>query len=317
MGQRRRRARMRWWLRIGFALFAVVVAVMLVGYARAVDWAAVGGALAGYDAMTLLLVSALAASSYLTYAGYDLAARRYTGHALSTLRVLGIGMTTYAFALSLGAVVGGAGFRFRMYAHSGLHVATTSRIVAFSVATNWLGYAALAGVLFASSALVPPPQWGIGMGVLRALGIAMLALAVGYLAACAAWHGRSFHVCGHHFRLPSLPLGMVQVLLAALDWSLMATILYLLLGAAFAWPLVLGTLLLASVATALVHIPAGLGVMEAVFIAVLSDGVPDPRILAALLAWRAVYYLAPLLLATAFYLAFEARGRKSTQVESA
>lgn len=300
-------------LRIGFTLFALVVAVMLVRYARAVDWSAVGAALAGFDAATLLLVSALVVLSYVTYGGYDLAARRYAGHALSTRRVLGIGMTTYAFALSLGALVGGAGFRFRMYAHSGLRAGTISRIVAFSVATNWLGYAALAGVLFASGALVPPPQWGVGMGMLRALGLAMLSLALGYLVACAAWHGRSFHARGHHFRLPSLPLGTLQMLLAALDWSLMAAILYLLLGAAFAWPLVLGTLLLASVATALVHIPAGIGVMEAVFIAVLADGVPDPRILAALLAWRAVYYLAPLLLATGFYLVFEARGQKSTQ----
>lgn len=313
MSPARRRARMRRWLRIGFALFAAVVAAMLVRYASAVDWAAVGAALAGYDATTLALVSALAALSYLTYGSYDLAARRYTGHALSTLRVLGIGMTSYAFALSLGAVVGGAGFRFRMYAHSGLRAGTISRIVAFSVSTNWLGYAALAGALFASGALLPPPQWGVGMGMLRALGIAMLAFSLGYLAACAAWHGRNFHVRGHHFRLPSLPLGTLQVLLAAFDWSLMASILYLLLGAAFAWPLVLGTLLLASVATALVHIPAGIGVMEAVFVAVLAGGVPDPRILAALLAWRAVYYLAPLLLATAFYLAFEARGLKSPQ----
>jgi uncharacterized membrane protein YbhN (UPF0104 family) len=307
----RRRARLRRWLRIGFALFAAVVAVMLVRYARAIDWTAVGAALAGYGATTLLLVSALTALSYLTYGSYDLAARRYTRHALSTSRVLGIGMTVYAFALSLGAVVGGAGFRFRMYAHSGLRAGTISRIVAFSVATNWLGYAALAGVLFASGALVPPPQWGLGTVVLRALGIAMLVFSLGYLAACAAWHGRSFHVRGHHFRLPSLWLGTLQVLLAALDWALMASILYLLLGAAFAWPLVLGTLLLASVATALVHIPAGIGVMEAVFIAVLANGVPDPRILAALLAWRAVYYLAPLLLATAFYLVFEARGGRS------
>jgi uncharacterized membrane protein YbhN (UPF0104 family) len=312
----RRRMRTR-WLRIGFALFAVLVATMLVRYARAVDWSAVGVALAAYDATTLVLVSALAALSYLTYGSYDLAARRYTGHTLSTLRVLGIGMTTYAFALSLGAVVGGAGFRFRMYARSGLRAGTISRIVAFSVATNWLGYAALAGVLFASGVLVPPPQWGLGLGMLRALGIAMLVIAAGYLVACSAWHGRSFHLRGHHFRLPSLALGTLQVLFAALDWSLMATILYLLLGASFDWPLVLGTLLLASVATALVHIPAGIGVMEAVFVAVLANGVPDPRILAALLAWRAVYYLAPLLLATAFYLAFEARGRKSSQVGSA
>jgi uncharacterized membrane protein YbhN (UPF0104 family) len=304
-------------MRIGFALFAAVVAVLLVRYARAVDWAAVATALTGYDATTLLLVSALAVSSYLTYGSYDLAARRYAGHSLSTRRVLGIGMTAYAFALTLGAVVGGAGFRFRMYARSGLRTGTISRIVAFSVATNWLGYAALAGVLFASGALVPPPQWGIGACVLRGLGIAMLALTAGYLAACATWHGRSFHLRGHHFRLPSLPLATLQVLLAALDWSLMATIVHLLLGAAFAWPLVLGTLLLASVATALVHIPAGLGVMEAVFVAVLAGGVPDPRILAALLAWRAVYYLAPLLLAAAFYLGFEARGRRPPRAESA
>lgn len=317
MSTGRRRARMRRWLRAGFVLFAVVVAVMLVRYARAVDWSAVGAALAGYDATTLLLASALSAASYLTYASYDLAARRHAGHALSTLRVLGIGMTTYAFALSLGAVVGGAGFRFRMYSHSGLRVGTITRIVAFSVATNWLGYAALAGVLFASGALVPPPQWGIGTGVLRALGLALLAFVLAYLAACAAWHGRSFHVRGHHFRLPSLPLATLQVLLAAFDWSLMASIVYLLLGTAFAWPLVLGTLLLASVATALVHIPAGIGVMEAVFVAVLAGGAPDPRILAALLAWRAVYYLAPLLLATAFYLGFEARGGKPPQPESA
>jgi uncharacterized membrane protein YbhN (UPF0104 family) len=308
-----RRARRQRLLRMGFALFAVVVAVLLVRYARAIDWAAVGDALAGYDAATLLQVSALTALSYLAYGSYDLAARRYTGHGLSTRRVLGIGMASYAFALSLGAVVGGAGFRFRMYTHSGLRPGTISRIVAFSIATNWLGYAALAGMLFASGALVPPPQWGIGAGVLRAIGGAMLAVTALYLAACARWHGRNFHVRGHHFRLPSLPLGLLQVLLAALDWSLMATILHLLLGMAFGWPLVLGTLLLASVATALVHIPAGLGVAEAVFIAVVGAGVADPRILAALLAWRAVYYLAPLLLATVFYLLFEARGGKPAQ----
>lgn len=307
----RRRARRRWWLRAGCALFAVVVAALLVRHARAVDWPAVGDALADYEAKTLLLVSALAAASYATYGSYDLAARRYAGHALSTRRVLGIGMATYAFALNLGALVGSAGIRFRMYAHSGLRAGTIGRIVAFSVATNWLGYAALAGALFASGALPPPLQWGVSVEATRALGAALLAIAAGYLIACGAWHGRIFRLRGHHFRLPSLPLGILQVLLAALDWSLMATILYLLLGAAFAWPLVLGALLLASVATALAHIPAGIGVMEAVFLATLADGRPDPRILAALLAWRAVYYLGPLLLATAFYLAFEARGGRS------
>lgn len=304
-------SRKRRWMRIGFGLFAVVVAVLLVRYARGVDWAAVGKALAGFDAGTLWLVAGVALLSYLTYGSYDIAARHYTGHGLTTRRVLGIGMTAYAFALCLGATIGSAGFRLRMYAHSGLGIGTVSRIIGFSVATNWLGYAALAGALFATGAIEPPAQWRVGPGWLRVAGFAMLALVAGYLAACSRWHGRVLHVRGHHLRLPTLWLGLVQVSLAALNWALMALMVYVLMDAAHPWALVAGTLLLAAVASAVVHIPAGIGVMEAVFIAVLAGGVPDPGILAALLAWRAIYYLGPLLLATAFYLAFEARGKRS------
>jgi len=249
--------------------------------------------------------------SFLTYGSYDLAARRYTGHPLSTRRVLGIGMTAYAFALCVGAAIGSAGFRLRMYARSGLGIGTISRIIGFSVAGNWLGYATLAGVLFASGAVSPPAQWSFGSSWLRATGVVMLALVAAYLAACVAWHGRVVHVRGHHLRMPSFGLGVLQVALATLNWSLMATMLFFLLGTAHPWPLVAGTLLLAAVASAVVHLPAGIGVMEAVFIAVLAAGVPDARILAALLAWRALYYVAPLVLATAFYLGFEARARRS------
>ena len=53
----------------------------------------------------------------------------------------------------------------------------------------------------------------------------------------------------------------------------------------------------------------------AVFVAVLGPTgmavATEPRLLAALLAYRAVYYLLPLLFALVFYLAFEARRGKS------
>ena len=67
-----------------------------------------------------------------------------------------------------------------------------------------------------------------------------------------------------------------------------------------------------AVATALLHVPAGLGVAEAVFVAVLAGGAPEPRILAALLAWRAAYYLVPLVAAVAFYVGVEARAGAGT-----
>ena len=56
---------------------------------------------------------------------------------------------------------------------------------------------------------------------------------------------------------------------------------------------VLAVLLLAAVAGAVSHVPGGLGVLEAVFIAALGSQVPRPELLAALLAYRCVYYLLP------------------------
>jgi uncharacterized membrane protein YbhN (UPF0104 family) len=313
-------SRRRWVTRVLRAvsvLFLLLVAVVLVRYARTVDWHAVAAALAALPPATLAAVAAITVASYLVYGGYDLAARRYTGHHLSTRRVLAISLSSYAFALNLGALLGGAGLRYRMYARSGLRNGTIGRIVAFVVATNWLGYVALAGVLFAAGTIAAPPgmamsQGAMTPGLLRALGVAMLAVAVAYLAACAAWRGRTFHLRGHHFRWPSPRLGLVQVALAALDWALMGTLLWVLLGPAYPWPLVTATLLLSAVATALLHVPAGLGVAEAVFVAVLAGGTPEPRILAALLAWRAAYYLVPLVAAVAFYAGVEARAGAGT-----
>lgn len=303
-------SRRRWGSRVLRALslpFLLLVAVLLFRYARTIDWHAVAAALAALSPSTLAAVAALTLASYLVYGGYDLAARHYTGHHLSTLRVLAISLSSYAFALNLGALLGGAGLRYRMYARSGLGNGTIARIVAFVVATNWLGYVVLAGVVFAAGTIVAPPGLRFAPGLLRVAGIAMLLLAAGYLAACARWRGRTFHLRGHHFRWPSPRLGLLQAALAALDWALMGTLLWVLLGGAHPWPLVMATLLLSAVATALLHVPAGLGVAEAVFVAVLAGGAPEPHILAALLAWRAAYYLLPLVAAVAFYAGVEAR----------
>jgi len=69
-------------------------------------------------------------------------------------------------------------------------------------------------------------------------------------------------------------------------------------------------LLVSSIAGVIVHIPAGIGVLEAVFIAMLSgEEISRGAIIAALLAYRALYYFLPLLLATIGYLILESRAK--------
>jgi hypothetical protein len=77
---------------------------------------------------------------------------------------------------------------------------------------------------------------------------------------------------------------------------------------------VLSVFLVAAVAGVLTHVPAGLGVLEAVFMALLSQRIAAAELLAALLAYRALYYLVPLAVAVPILLLIEAgAGRSAAQ----
>jgi len=309
-------ARHRWRRvrRVAFYAFLALVAFLLLRYARSVDWAAVGATLAGYGPGTLAVAVAITLASYLLYSCYDLAAKRYAHHDLPAPKIMGIAMVAYAFSLNVGALFGGAGFRYRLYSHAGLGLGTISRVVAFSIGTNWMGYLLLGGALFASGRVRPPPDWPVTGERLPWLGAAMLAAVAVYLIGCRLTHGRVFHVRGHHFRLPSVPLASLQLALAATNWALMAALLFVLMPGVLTpsgvpYTAVLGALLIAAIASAIAHIPAGIGVLEAVFIALLGHEVPQPQMLAALLAYRACYYLGPLLVAIVGYALLETRRR--------
>ncbi|OSN07991.1 hypothetical protein AU510_05210 [Lonsdalea britannica] len=75
--------------------------------------------------------------------------------------------------------------------------------------------------------------------------------------------------------------------------------------------MVFGVLLIASIACLVANVPAGIGVLEAIFMALLA-GRPftHGEIIAALLAYRALYYIAPLIVALGPYLWLEGRAKK-------
>jgi hypothetical protein len=64
------------------------------------------------------------------------------------------------------------------------------------------------------------------------------------------------------------------------------------------------------VAGVVTHVPANLGVMEAVVVATLGARLTVPELLAAMLAYRATYYLLPLSLALPAYGLIESAARR-------
>src|SRR3970282_2362866 len=145
----------------------LLVAGLLLPYARAVDWSEVGASIAAYPPPRLALAAAAALLAYLVYCHLDVLARAHTGHLLGYWRVLGISLVCYAFNLNLGGMVGGIGFRYRLYSHAGLRMATISRIVVFVIGGNWAGVLLLAGLALALAPLALRAGWGSGARALR------------------------------------------------------------------------------------------------------------------------------------------------------
>jgi uncharacterized membrane protein YbhN (UPF0104 family) len=299
------------WLKRGAAaVFFVLVASLLVSRARTIDWGAVFLSLQQYPPAAVWGAVALAVASLLLYSCFDLLGRRYTGHTLGAPTVMTITFISYAFNLNLGSLVGGVAFRYRLYSRLGLRTGVIARIMSLSMLANWMGYVLLAGLVFSLQPLRLPASWPIDAVHLRLIGLALLAAAAAYLGVCAFSRQRTLQVRGHTIDLPTLRMAGLQLLMGAGNWLLMAAIIYVLLQQRIAFSAVLGALLLAAVAGVITRIPAGLGVLEAVFVALLSQQMPRHELLAALVAYRLIYFIAPLGVASLVYLAMEARARQ-------
>jgi uncharacterized membrane protein YbhN (UPF0104 family) len=315
---RRLRDRAWWpWLKRGLTLiFFVAVGALMWRYAQRIDWNEVWTSLRDMPRTALVVAIALGVLSHLLYSCFDLLGRRYTGHKLGTPTVMMISFISYAFNLTIGSLVGGVGFRYRLYSQAGLDSGVITRIVSMSMLTNWLGYKLLAGLLFIFHPLALPPSWHMGNHGLQWVGFGLVAISIAYIASCVRMGGHRWVVRGHELYLPPWRMAILQMAISAANWMLMAGIVYVLLQQKVAYTDVLTVLLVGAIAGVVAHVPGGLGVFEFVFIALLGHVVPESHLIAALLGYRAIYYLGPTLLAAVLYVGFELKARRQPQDKS-
>lgn len=304
----------RKWVKPVLTLFfLLLVPALLYMMARNLDWNEVKQSLQAYSTGTLLLGLVLALCSYGVFSAYDLLARSYTGHKLPARQVLPVAFVCYAFNLNFTTWVGGVALRYRLYKRLGLDTATVTKIITLGIITNWVGYMVLAGAVFAFRLVKLPENWVLGVTGLQLIGVLLLLLAAGYVYACGFAKRRTWTWREHEVTLPSLRLALIQVGLGATNWALMAALIFWLLPPALFYPSILGILLISCMAGVIAHIPAGLGVLEAVFLALLHGQLGQGTLVAALLGYRTLYFLIPLLLAVITYLVLEKRAKAMRQ----
>ncbi|KRE02550.1 hypothetical protein ASE61_14805 [Bosea sp. Root670] len=229
---------------------------------------------------------------------------------------------TYALSHNIGASVFSGGMvRYRAYTAKGLTAAEVAVLVALCSFTFAFGTIFLMGLVLLYEPQILHPlermsKWfAITDSTARWIGVGMLAFAALYTI--GSWlQFKPLKIGKLEIIYPRLPIVARQYLAAPIELAGAAGIIY------FALPeqgnpgflIVLGAFLLSFSAGLLSQVPGGVGVMEAVFLAVMP-GVPAPAVFAALLIWRLFYLILPLVISLPIVLAFErAQLKRSTRI---
>ena len=276
---------------------------------RGLSIADVGAAFAAISPRRWALAIGATALAYIALAWYDQIALAHLGRRLSWRFVGLVSFTTYALAHNIGAtVLSGALVRYRAYSTKGLGMAEVGVLVAFCSFTFTLGNVSLGGatLLFhpeLARRYVETPDWAG-----RLLGLALIGGPCLYTIG-SLLHFAPLRIRGFELVYPRPPIAARQLLVGPLELIGAAGIVYFALPQAGnpGFAMVLGVFL-ASYTLALVsHAPGGLGVLEYSFLKAMPDA-PPAGLLAALLVFRLLYLILPLLFSLVVVLVFE-RGR--------
>ena len=255
----------------------------------------------------LAILSTLVA--YAALAWYDRIALAHLGFKLSWRFISAVSFTTYALSHNIGmSMFSGAMVRYRAYSTKGLTIGDVGVLVAFCSFTFALGTILLGGIVLAFEPDITARLFAVDPLVARLVGLAMLLVVALYVGG-AALHLRPLVVGGFKLVYPRLPVASRQLLAGPLELLGATGIIWCALPAEHnpGFFIVLGVFLASFSAALLSHAPGGLGVLEYVFVKALPDA-PPQDVVAALLVFRLLYLVIPLLLGVVCVVLFE-RGR--------
>jgi phosphatidylglycerol lysyltransferase len=212
-----------------------------------------------------------------------------------------------------GALTGGA-VRCRVYGSAGVTPVQVARMTVFTGLTLALALALMGALGMAGAADTLSGLLHLPPAALRWIGGAVLLPGAALIVACPA-ASREISLGERRwmrFRVPARRDLVAQLLLAVIDvagagLALWAVMPHAQVGFADFLTVYSAAMLLGLIG----HTPGGIGVFETAMVLALGRSVPTPQVLAALLAYRAIYFGVPLVLSAALLAGFEGRALKT------
>lgn len=248
----------------------------------------------------IVLSVLLTIASYMALLVYERLGIAYVHARVSLLLSSIAGFCAFVFSHNLGfALLTGGSARLKLYSPAGLSVGQIVLVSTFTAWTFCLGAALVMGVTMFGEA----DRIGLLLGgapiLAHALGAGLLLMLLAYLL--LGMRHRQVEWRGRRLTTPGPILTPLQIVVPAIDIVLAGLALYVLLPEMPVGPVgFVGVYVVATSIGLASHVPGGLGVFEGAMVLMLPE-LPLEALIAAMLAYRLIYYLGPLGLATVLF----------------
>ncbi len=263
----------------------------------------------------IVLSLAFAVINYCILIGYDWLALKAIHKNLPLSKVSLVSVIGQAVSFNFGALLGGTSVRFRFYSAWGFSIHEVLHLILILAVAFWIGALGLSGLVFIVAPPELPPQLMSAMPLhnVRLLGVLLFGCAFIYMVLCFVMR-KPLTIFGKTFVFPAPRIAVAQLVVSWIDLIAAAACMWVLLpdGVDVSFVQFLPGFLMAQVAVVMTHVPGGVGVFELVIIH-MTNTPHEQMVFAAVLIFRLIYYILPLLVAATLLAGYEVRQGKFQQ----
>ncbi len=255
----------------------------------------------------LILACLASFFGYIALSSYDYLALRYIGRRLSPLKWIFAGFIGFSVSNNAGhAIVSGGAIRYRLYTRWRFHGSDIVKMVTFS------GFTYLVACFFliiVGYFLTPDHAFGEGSVSKFTTTLTTIISAVGLLIYFGAslFYKKPIIIKDMEFDIPTFKMALAQVFIGGADILLASLVLYFSLIPFMDIPfdVFIGVFIIAQVLGVFSQVPGGLGVFEGLFLYIIPGDKDPVTLFGALIAYRVIYYLLPLVISAVVLFSYE------------
>jgi phosphatidylglycerol lysyltransferase len=290
----------------GFLIF-VGALILLHNQLKNLSYIDIINALKAIPFLKIFLAMLLALSYYIILGGYDIVAFKYINSKVS-LKPKDILFTCFisnVLANNTGySMLFGGSIRYRLYSLYNVSMVDVTKVLIFSSATIWLGLLAVGGFIFTFAPVSLESVLNITLST-KAIGILSILVLFLYVF-LSTLHSRPIKIFKWTITFPNIKIVFWQILLATLDWLMASLTLYVLMPDGFVpYFVLLKVFLVTQFAVIISQVPGGMGIFETSIALLIPESASNPGVIGVLIAYRAIFYFAPLLIALVLLGSFE------------